>query len=66
MMLRGDAPNVRRIAISPRFSRTTMTSVDTMLNAATATTIDNRMNMIDFVSAIERNTLACWRLQSLI
>ena len=48
--LRGDAPTVRRIAMSERLSFTTMTSVDTMLNAATATTSSRMKNSADFVS----------------
>ena len=39
-MLRGEEPKVRRIAMSRRLSFTTMTMVETMLNAATATTIN--------------------------
>jgi hypothetical protein len=37
MMLLGEAPSVRRMAISPRLSFTTITKVETMLKAATAT-----------------------------
>ena len=35
---RGETPSVRRIAMSVRLARTTITSMATMLNAATATT----------------------------
>ena len=55
---------VRRIAISERLSFTTMTSVDTMLKAATPTTSSRMMNSADFVSWIERKKFACLRLQS--
>jgi hypothetical protein len=37
-MLRGEEPKVRRMAISRRLDLTTITMVDTMLKAATATT----------------------------
>ena len=63
-MLRGVAPIVRRIAMSARLSFTTMTSVETMLNAATATTSSRMMNNADFVSWIERKKFACLRVQS--
>ena len=53
-VLRGVAPMLRRIAMSPRLSRTTIISVDTMLNAATAITSDRITNMIVFWSWIER------------
>ena len=43
--LRGEAPKVRRIAISVRLSLTTMTSIATMLKAATAT-ISSRISAI--------------------
>ena len=52
--LRGVVPKLRRIAMSPRLSSTTIMSVDTMLNAATAITSDRITNMIDFWSWIER------------
>ena len=48
MMLRGDAPSVRRIAMSACLSVTAITSVETMLKAATATISDRMMNIIFF------------------
>ena len=45
MILRGDAPKVRRIAMSVRLSVTTITSMATMLKAATAT-MRNRISDI--------------------
>src|SRR5580700_10277054 len=44
-IFRGDAPKVRRMAMSVRLSLTTITSVATMLKAATAT-ISMRINPI--------------------
>ena len=44
----GDMPSVRRIAMSACLSVTTMTSVDTILNAATATISERMMNMTVF------------------
>ena len=41
----GEAPRVRRIAMSVRLSVTTMTSIATMLKAATAT-ISSRISAI--------------------
>jgi hypothetical protein len=63
-MLRGEAPVVRRIAISACLSFTTITSVETMLNAATPTTSNRIRNSTDLVSWIERNRFACRRVQS--
>ncbi len=51
--------------MSARFSCTTITSVETMLKAATATTSDSTTNMIDFVTWIERKKFPCRRVQSL-
>ena len=48
--LRGVVPKLRRMAMSPRLSRTTIINVETMLNAATAITSDKITNMIDFCS----------------
>jgi hypothetical protein len=60
----GAAPSVLRMAISPRLSRTTITSVDTILNAATPTTSSRITNMMERVSWIERKKLPCSRVQS--
>ena len=46
MMLRGRAPSVRRMAMSACLSVTAMTSVETILNAATATISSRMMNII--------------------
>ena len=51
--------------MSARFSFTTITSVEMMLKAATATTSSSTKNMMDFVTWIERKKLPCRRLQSL-
>jgi hypothetical protein len=59
-MLLGAAPVVRRIAMSDCFSFTTITSVEIMLNAATATTNSRIMNMTDLVSSMERKKFS-WR-----
>ena len=50
--------------MSERLSFTTMTSVETMLKAATATTSSRMMKSSDFVSWIERKKFACLRVQS--
>ncbi len=63
-MLRGVAPSVRRIAMSRRLSFTTMTIVETTLNAATATTSERITNMMCFVIWIERKKFACCPVQS--
>ena len=47
------------------FSFTIITSVATMLNAATATIISRITNIIDLVISMERKKLACLRVQSL-
>ena len=49
MTLRGDWPSVRRIAMSACLSVTSITSVETRLNAATAT-ISERIRNITFFS----------------
>ena len=59
------APSVRRIAMSPSFSFTTITSVATTLNAAIATIIDRITNSIDLVVWMERKKFAWLRVQSL-
>ena len=63
-MLRGEEPKVRRMAMSRRLSFTTMTMVDTMLNAATATISDRMKNRMRLVIEIERKKLACSLVQS--
>ena len=63
-MLRGEEPKVRRIAMSRRLSFTTITMVDTMLNAATATTSDRITNSMRFVISMERKKFTCWLVQS--
>ena len=52
--LRGEAPNVRRMAMSVRLSVTTMTSIATMLNAATATISSRMSDIIVFSIRIAR------------
>ena len=47
---RAAEPIERRIAMSPRLSRTTITKVDTILNAATTTTNSRITKIIDLVS----------------
>src|ERR1700753_2358845 len=56
--LRGPAPSVLRMAMSVCFSFTIMTSVATMLKAATATIISRITNMIDFCISMDRKKLA--------
>jgi hypothetical protein len=56
--LGGPAPRVRRMAMSVCFSFTIMTSVATMLKAATATIISRMTNIIDLVISMERKKLA--------
>ncbi len=63
-MAAGVEPRVRRMAISPRLSRTTITSVETMLKAATPTTSSRITKMIERVSWIDRKKLPCSRVQS--
>ena len=48
MMLRGDAPNVRRMAISARLSCTLMTSVTSRLKAATRMMSVRMMDIMRF------------------
>ena len=48
MMLRGEMPSVRRIAMSACLSVTSITNVETRLNAATATISDKMMNITFF------------------
>src|ERR1700679_1916804 len=58
-ILPGEEPKVRRIAMSRRLSFTTMTMVETMLNAATATINDSITNKIRLVMAMERKKFTC-------
>ena len=58
MTLEGLAPSVRRIAMSACLSVTAMTSVETMLNAATATISERMMNIMFFSIATARKKLA--------
>ena len=64
MTLRGVAPSVRKIAMSGCFSVTVITSVDTRLNAATATISARMMNIIRFSTCTAANQLRFWRVQS--
>ena len=50
--------------MSPRLSRTTITSVETILKAATPMTRLRITNMMVFVSWMERKKLTCCRVQS--
>ena len=61
MMRRGRAPSVRRMAMSACLSVTAMTSVETMLKAATATISDRMMNIMFFSICTARKKLA-WLL----
>ena len=62
----GDAPSVRRIAMSACLSVTTITCADTMLNAATATISVRMMNITRFSICTARKKLAWLRVQSRI
>ena len=53
MMLLGEAPSVRRMAMSACLSVTAMTSVETILKAATSTMSDRMMNIIFFSIATD-------------
>ena len=64
MMERGLAPSVRRMAMSARLSVTVMTSVDTRLNAATATISVRMMNIMRFSSCTAANQVRFCRVQS--
>ena len=64
MMLPGLAPRVRRMAISACLSVTAMTSVETMLNAATATISERMMNIMFFSICTARKKLAWLFVQS--
>ncbi|MNC86211.1 hypothetical protein D3C83_18510 [compost metagenome] len=65
VMLEGAAPSVRRIAMSACLSVTTITRLDTMLNAATAMMRMITMNIIRFSICTARKKLACCWVQSL-
>ena len=52
------------MAMSRRLSFTTMTMVETILNAATATISDRITNRMRLVMAIERKKFACSLVQS--
>ena len=54
----GDAPSVRRIAMSACLSVTTITCADTMLNAATATISVRMMNITRFSICTARKKFA--------
>ena len=60
----GEAPSVRRIAMSACLSVTSITSVETMLNAATATISSRMMNITRFSISTARKKLAWLRVQS--
>ena len=61
---RGVAPRVRRMAMSARLSVTVITSVDTRLNAATATISVRMMNIRRFSTWTAANQLRLVRVQS--
>ncbi len=65
-MLPGEEPKVRKMAMSRRLSFTTMTMVDTMLKAATATINDRITNKMRLVMAMERKKFTCSLVQSWI
>ena len=60
----GVAPRVRRMAMSACLSVTSITSVETMLNAATATISSRMMNITLFSIWTARKKLAWLRVQS--
>ena len=64
MMLEGLAPRVRRMAMSDCFSVTVITSVETRLNAATATMSARMMNIIRFSTCTAANQVRFCRVQS--
>ena len=65
MIERGLAPSVRRIAMSACLSVTVITSVETRLNAATATISVRMMNIIVFSICTASYQAALVRVQSL-
>ena len=64
MMLRGELPSVRRMAMSARLSVTVITSVETRLKAATATISVRMMNIMRFSTCTAANQVLFWRVQS--
>ncbi|MCY1403197.1 hypothetical protein D9M71_183670 [compost metagenome] len=64
MICPGVAPRVRRMAMSAFLSVTTMTSVEMMLNAATATISSSSRPIIDFSMRIAWYRLPWLRVQS--
>ena len=64
MMQAGEAPRVRRIAMSGCLSVTTITSVETMLKAATAMMSVRMMNIMRFSICTARKKLAFCCVQS--
>ena len=64
--LRGLAPSVRRMAMSACLSVTVITSVETRLNAATATISVRMMNIMRFSICTAREPGAVLRVQSRI
>ncbi len=66
MTLPGVAPSVRRIAMSDCLSVTTMTRVETTLNAATATISVRMMNITRFSTSTALKKFAWLRVQSLM
>ena len=64
MMDPGEAPRVRRMAMSARLSVTVITRVDTRLNAATATISVRMMNIMRFSSCTAANQVLFCCVQS--
>ncbi|MCY1176677.1 hypothetical protein D9M73_169590 [compost metagenome] len=64
MICPGVAPRVRRMAMSPRLSLTTITRVEMMLNAATATISSNSRPIMAFSIRIAWYRLPWVRVQS--
>jgi hypothetical protein len=64
MTERGEAPSVRRIAMSACLSRTVMTRVETRLKAATAMIIVRITNIMRFCDCTAANQVEFTRVQS--
>ena len=64
MMLPGEMPSVRRMAMSACLSVTSMTSMETRLNAATATISERMMNITFFSIDTALKKFACCSRQS--
>ncbi|MCY1428116.1 hypothetical protein D9M71_439890 [compost metagenome] len=64
MIWPGVEPSVRRMAMSPRLSLTTITSVEMMLNAATATISNSSRPIMAFSMRIAWYRLPWVRVQS--